>query len=345
MKKLFMVSILIFVLVAAGCAQTSKQAGVSKSSGSGSGSVASAEKPKSKFPEKPIQLIVPYDAGGLTDLSARVMANAASKYLPNGQSVVVVNKPGGSGTIGTTEVFQAKPDGYTLGMGAINATSIQPHYGQTPYTHDSFQAVIQVLSAPQVLIVQANAPWKTFEEWLDYVKNNPGKFTYATGGKGHTTELALEALSSAAGLQTKPVPFNGANPAITALLGGHVQGAVVQASEAKPQIEAGAVRTIINLGSIKADGVKDVPLAKEKGYKDVSLDGFTGIIATKGIPQDVLNILHDSFKKALEDPNTVAEFKKLGVDTVYAGPQDFQKTITDTFNLTGQILKKIGLIK
>ncbi|MGQ7280704.1 Bug family tripartite tricarboxylate transporter substrate binding protein [Brevibacillus thermoruber] len=339
MKKLFAIVTVVFTLVAAGCSQHATQSNGNQTAAGAQGSQA-----KTDYPTKPIEIIVPYAPGGGTDSAARILTTAASKYLPNGQSIVVVNKPGGAATIGMTEVFKAKPDGYKIGMTTTGATSIQPHYGKAPYSHDSFQAVIRVLSVPQVLVVRADAPWKTFEEWLEYVKANPDTFTYGTAGAGHTAHLAMEALNMAAGIKTKHVPFDGAGPAVTALIGGHVEGAVVQVQEAKAQMDAGKIRPLINVGSSKVEAYKDVPLAKEKGY-DVQVDVYTGVLAPKDTPKEIVTILHDAFKKAMEDPSVIEQFKKLGVEPAYAGPEDFQKDITDSFNRNGEIMKKVGLIK
>lgn len=341
MKKLLAIlAAAILVVFAVGCSQNAPQSNDNNQNAAGD----KGGQAKVDYPTKPIEIIVPYAPGGGTDTAARILATAVSKYLPNNQTVVVVNKPGGAATIGITEVFNAKPDGYKIGMTTTGATSIQPHYGKTAYSHDSFQAVIRVLSTPQVLVVRSDAPWKTFDEWLEYVKANPNKFTYGTAGAGHTAHLAMEALNMAAGIKTKHVPFDGAGPAVTALVGGHVDGAAVQVQEAKAQIDAGKIRALINLGSNKVEAYKDVPLAKEKGY-DVQVDVYTGIIAPKDTPKEIVTILHDAFKKALEDPSVIEQFKKLGVEPAYAGPEEFQKDITDSFNRNGEIMKKVGLIK
>ena len=348
MKKLFMFSTLILSLVLGGCSSssTNNQAAPSATAPAPAASATEPKKEeaKSDFPTKPIEIIVPYAPGGGTDTAARALAGVASNYLPNGQTVVVVNKPGGAATIGLSEVLNAEADGYKLVMTTTGATSIQPHYGKAPFTHDSFQSIIRVISAPQVLVVKADAPWKTFDEWLAHMKQSPGTFTFGTAGAGHTAHIAMEALSAAAGIQAKHVPFEGAGPAVMALVGGHVEGALVQAQEAKGQIDAGVIRPLVNVGSNNIEAYKDTPLAKDAGF-NVAVDVYTGLLAPKGTPQDVVTILHDSFKKAMEDPTVIEQFQKLGVEPNYAGPEDFQKDITDSFNTNGEILKKVGLIK
>ncbi|GAB7389117.1 tripartite tricarboxylate transporter substrate binding protein [Bacillaceae bacterium] len=295
------------------------------------------------FPNKPIELIIPYSAGGGTDVTARTLIRTVSKYLPNQVSVVPVNKPGASGTIGLAELMQANPDGYKLSMATIGNLSIQPNYGNTPYSYDSFEPILIVTSVPHVLVVKADAPWKTIDEWFDYVKKNPNAFSYSTPGKGNTQHLNMEGVALKDGLKLKHVPYDGAAPALTALLGGHVQGAVVQVHEAKPFVDSGKLRVLANIGTTPSDAMKDVPLLHERGY--IGFNAWTGIVAPKGTPREVLAILHDAFKKALEDPDVVNEFKKLGIAPTYSGPEEFKKIAEETFKSAGEIAKQVGLIK
>ncbi|MDR7076064.1 tripartite-type tricarboxylate transporter receptor subunit TctC [Neobacillus niacini] len=334
MKRLIMLFVLSFTLIAGGCSQATQQSGDSKP----------AEQPKSDFPNKPIEIIVPLGSGGSSDLLARVMADAVQKYLPNNQPVVVVNKPGGAGAIGSTEVFQAKPDGYKLLFTSSAIISTTPHFGKTIYTHDSFQPIMKMAANPLLFVVKADAPWKTYEEWVDYAKNNPDKFSYATTAVGGLYQISMEGLKAATGIKSKIVPFEKGSEEINALLGGHVPGGILNNVEVKPHLESKALRVLLNMGNRKQDWYKDAPTAKEKGI-EVLGELSSGLLAPKGVPQDVLDILHDSFKKAYEDPAVVEQLNKMGMVTTYAGPEEFQKELTDSFNKSGVILKQIGLIK
>lgn len=326
MKKLVSLILLVFLLAITGCSQstTSEQ--------------------KNDYPNKPIRMIVPYAAGGPTDMTARFIAAALNEHLPNGQSVVVENKPGGAATIGITEVFNSDPDGYTIAMTTSGASSFQPNFGKTVYTHDSFQPVAQVLSQPHYLVVKADSPWKTFDEWLEYVKKNPNKFTYSTAGTGNTGHLIMEALNDKAEIKTKHVPFEGNGPAITALLGGFVMGTNVQISDIKSYIESGEVRVLANTGRSKNKGFEDIPFFTESDI-DVDISVYTGIIAPKGIPQEVLETLTTAIQKSIEDPKTQEKFNSLSTELDFAGPDEFQKTITEDYEMSGEILKLAGLIK
>ncbi|MDQ0218163.1 tripartite tricarboxylate transporter substrate binding protein [Peribacillus cavernae] len=334
-KKLIAIfcTILLAGSILAGCASSeSKTSGSAAKGGSGS---------ESDYPTKPIELVIPYAAGGGTDVTARILAKTVSKYLPNKQTIVPVNKPGASGTLGLAELYEAKPDGYKISMATIGNIAIQPNYGNTPYSYDSFEPLLIATSVPHVLLVKKDAPWKTVDEWFEYVKKNPNSFSYSTPGKGNTQHLNLEGIALKDGLKLKHVPFDGAAPAITALLGGHVEGAVVQVHEAKPHVDSGTLRILANTGTTKSESIKDAEFLEDKGYS--GLNAWTGIVAPKGIPEDVKTTLHDAFKKALEDPETIEQFKKIGIEPAYSNPEDFKKTIEDTNKTTGDIAKKVGL--
>lgn len=297
-----------------------------------------------EYPKKAIKMIVPFTPGGNTDIAARIIAQAANKYLPNGQTIVVENKPGGGGTVGSTEVVNTQPDGYVIGTTTGGPITIQPHFGKTKYTPNDIQPIMRVVSMSNVLVVRSDAPWKSFDEWLAYVKQNPGKFRYSTAGTGLSGHITMEALNIKAGLETKQVPFEGAAPAITTLLGGHVEGAIIGAIEAKPHVDTGKMRVLINTGTMKSEAFKDIPSLKEKGI-DVAVDVWTGIFAPKDLPVEIREILHETFKKSIEDPEVIEKYKKLGIDTSYAGPDDFKKAIEEEYKNNGEVLKAAGIIK
>lgn len=304
---------------------------------------ASQEK-KAAFPTKPIEMIIPYAAGGSTDLTARALEKVMKKYLPNGQGIVIVNKPGGASVVGTTEVAKAKPDGYKIAMVPAGSISVQPNFGNAPYTPDDFQGIIRLASSPIMFAVKADAPWKTFNDWVAYVQKNPDSFVYGSAGSGNPAQLGLEKFIHAQGLNAKYVPYDGTSQVYTALLGGHVQGEATTSQELKGQISSNEVRILANLGTAKDDFYKDVPTLKDMGY-DMSTEIYFGIVAPKGVPKDVIATLHDAFKKAMDDPEVQEIFKKTGVKADYAGPEAFTKQIKDDYISYGKTLKDIGLTK
>ncbi|EWG09959.1 Bug family tripartite tricarboxylate transporter substrate binding protein [Cytobacillus firmus] len=326
MKKLAAVG--FAAMLAAGCSNSS----------------ASTDEKAASFPERDIEIIVPYAPGGTTDTASRALTSVISEYLPNDYNVNVVNKEGGAGVIGTTEVFNAKPDGYKIGMTTVGPMTIKPHTDNTAYSPETVEPIIQVVATPNVLVVKKDAPWQTYEEWLEYVKANPGKFTYSTTGAGLTQHITMEAFSAQTGVKLKHVPYEGGAPALAALLGGHVQGAVIQTVEAMPQIESGEIRALVNTGSFKSSGLEDVPLLTEKDV-DVASDVWTGLIAPPDTPEDVIKVLHDSFKKALEDQKVIDTFAKLGVEPSYASPDEFAEIMKKDYDLNEEILKAAGIIE
>ncbi|WP_202079024.1 Bug family tripartite tricarboxylate transporter substrate binding protein [Caldalkalibacillus salinus] len=295
------------------------------------------------FPERSIDIIVPYAPGGTTDTSARALASVASQYMPNEVEVNVINKAGGGGVVGTTEASSAKPDGYTIGMTTSGPMTIKPHTDNTAYNPDTLKPILQVVGTPNVLVVQADAPWEDYDEWFEYVSNNPEAFSYGTSGAGLTQHISMEAFTAETGAELTHVPFEGGAPALSALLGGHVEGALVQTTEALPHIQSGELRPIVNTGTFKPEELADVPLLTEKGV-DVQSDVWTGLVAPEDTPDEVVQILHDVFKEVLEDEQVIETFENLGVSTSYAGPEDFYEIIKQDYDINGDVLKAAGII-
>ena len=340
MKKFFLLCLSMLFIVLAGCSQSSS----SQSSETKESSAANKEKSKIEYPTKPIEVLVPFAAGGSTDIGARILAKYLPKYLPNA-NLVIVNKPGGSGSIAITDLFNAKPDGYTLAMSTHRAISMQPLYGNVKYSYDSFQPISKVFGNQQIMIVKADAPWKTFEEWLNYVKKNPGKFSYGVaGGLGSGAHIPVAELEKQAGFEAKAVSFEGTPPAITAVLGGHVQGAMVQPSDAKSLIESGQLRGLFNVSSVPVPYFPEIPLLKDKGF-DVAIDSNTSLFAPKGVPEEIVTKLEEAVKKTMEDPEVIKEFEKASLQNQYGSPEVVQKEVNEENVRFGKLLKELGLIK
>lgn len=338
MKKISLFIALMLSLIVSACSQQTQQPAESQTSRKAE-EVKPAEQPKSNFPEKPIEMILPIPPGSSYDTAARALSQAVTKYLPNGQSVVVVNKPGGGNTLGAIDVFQAKPDGYKIGFVPSSAITVQPHYGQVPYQHDSFQTIMRVLQVDGFLYVHADSPWKDFDEWFSYVKQNPDKFSVGIvqGAKPVMTRLNKEA-----GIKMKIVTFDGSGPAMTAFLGRHVQAMIgAPTPQTEELLQSGKIRALFSTSGRETG---DIPSLKSKRI-NIEENRMVGIIAPKGIPSDVQTILHDAFKKALEDPQVVEQFKKLKLESAYGSAEEFQKDLSDNFLIDGDNLKAAGLIK
>jgi tripartite-type tricarboxylate transporter receptor subunit TctC len=338
MKKKTLFTILCLVLVAtmvlaSGCSgQTTSNAQQNQAS----------EEKKIDFPTKPIRLIMPYAAGGGSDVLARKLAENVSKYLPNNQTVVVENKAGGAGVIGTTELIGSKADGYTIEEAVNGVLTFQPHFGKATYTYSDVKPIAGLTAVPNIMVVRADAPWNTLDEWLAYVKANPGKFTYGTVGKGTFAHVAAEGVNKAAGLEMTVVQFDGGAPAITALMGGHVDGAALLATDAKSYVDSGDVKVIYT--TVETTMYPGAETPKSKGI-DFETVAWTGLFAPKDTPDEIVQIISEAYKKTLEDPEVIKSFETMGYTPKYADAATYAKIIEDEFKSNETVLKSIGLIK
>jgi tripartite-type tricarboxylate transporter receptor subunit TctC len=294
------------------------------------------------YPAKPIRIVVPFAAGAVADLTARILADAVRKYLPNNQALVVENKAGGGGTIGTLEVVKSNPDGYTILSSTNGPITMQPHYGNVPYSYDSLIPVIGVTTIPIVMVVRSDAPWKTFDEWLNWAKANPNKFIYGTPGKGTFGHIVAYCVDKATGIASKAVFFSGGAPSLTALLGGHVQGVATTATDVKAYVDSGDMRVLYITG--KSEFYPNATVLKDKGI-NIDLMGWVGVFVPKGVPDRIRVALHDAYKKALEDPTTKERLRNTGAPVTYASSEQLTKMVKNEFVDNKVVLQELGLIK
>ena len=274
-----------------------------------------------QFPAKEVQIIIPYAPGGATDLVFRALAASTQKYL--GKAVVVVNRAGGGGAVGFTEVAQAKPDGYTL-VSIITPVTILPHQVKTAFTYQSFAPIINVVQDPAMLQVRADAPWKTLDEFLGYARANPGMITVGNSGAGGGVHLIALAFEKAAGVKLNHIPFAGGGPSVTALLGGHVHAVSVSPPEGIAHVKAGKLRIMALFSESRMTDFPAVPTVREQGI-NFSMGQWRGLAAPKGTPPEVIRVLHDAFKKGMEDPAFIKNAADMSVALAYIGPAEFGK--------------------
>lgn len=291
------------------------------------------------YPSRTIEIITPFGPGGSTDRAARLFASALGKYLPNPVDVIVVNVPGGATTIGMTATMNAEPDGYTVALTSNSPVTIQPHFETADYSYDSFEAIIRLVDIPQVLLVQKGAPWQTAEEWVAYVKENPGIFTYSTPGNGSISDLAMAVLNEAAELETRAIPYDSGGRAMGAMLGGNVGGVATFQGNADPDL----TRPLINFSQSRSSRHPDVPTLADIGISAYK-DAFSGIVAPLGVPEDRLEILHDAFKQALEDPEIQEVLQGQSFEIAYQGPEDYAEALKLDFEQNGRLLRRANLI-
>lgn len=250
------------------------------------------------YPSKPLTLIVPFPAGGATDVQARALAQAAGQELK--QQIVVTNQPGVSGTLGPASMArQAAPDGYTIAL-TPGTLWRQPHLQKVNYDAlTDFTYIAAITSYTHGIVVRQDAPWKDLKSLLDHAKANPGKVTYGTVGKGSTSHVAMERLAKAAGVDFNFIPFKGAAEVYTALLGGHIDVSAEAGFAAT--VDGGKGRLLATFTEVRLKNRAAVPTVKELGY-DIVMAGSYGIAGPKGMDAKVVQTLQEAFKKAVDSP-------------------------------------------
>lgn len=285
------------------------------------------------YPAKPIELIVPYGAGGSTDLAARVLASVIPKYL--GQPVVVVNKSGGGGQIGMNYVVKAKPDGYTMMEATIGPITIYPALHRTaPFAYNSMKAVARTELIPAVLVARPDKRWNNAKEFVDFVKGNPGALKYSIAAMGSLSDLGVKSFMAAAGIPMKNaigVPFEGTAEALAALLGKHADYLYANLTPCTDHIKAGS---LVALGISTPKRIKqlpDVPTFTELGYSEANVMGWKGVAASPKLPDEIVKIWEDAVQKTVKDKAWLNFQKKLGSIPAYLGHAEFTAFIEKEF--------------
>lgn len=276
------------------------------------------------WPSRTVHLVVPYPAGGNVDGAARLIANKLQDVL--GQTFVVDNKGGAGGLIAGEMFAKSAPDGYTLFVGANGPVLFAPEMARRDAYNwkRDFIPITSISMTPLVLEVHPSVPAKSFGEFLDLARREPGKLTMASPGAGTTNHLLSELIQSTLGVQWLTVHYRGNAPAVTDLIAGQVQFAFDQISVGLPFIRNGAVRALAVTGTSRASWIPDVPTFAELGYQDFDGETFTGLFAPTGTPGEIVSKLYDTTAKILKDPDTVARFDALGAVAVVMPPAEFR---------------------
>ncbi|WP_336824184.1 tripartite tricarboxylate transporter substrate binding protein [Sporosarcina sp. USHLN248] len=307
--------------------------GSDKSSGSSS-------KGSSDFPNKAITLISPTSAGGGTDAAARALAADVEKHL--GQPVGVVNKPGGSGSVGMTEGANAKPDGYTVTMVIAELTMLE-HMGVSSLNQDQMKAVAMINLDPAALTVPADAPYDTLDGFIDYAKAHPGELKVGNAGSGSIWHVAAESLAKNADIELNHVPFEGAAPAVTALVGGHIDAVTVSPAEVKTQLDAGNLKTLAVMSDKRSDIIPDVPTFAEAGLESETIATWRGITVPKDTPNEIVSILEDAFLKAAEEENFKKFMSSNGLGIELKDSKEFTSFMDENYNYYKGMFAELGL--
>lgn len=275
------------------------------------------------FPNRPIELVVPYQAGGGTDALARAFAEATRKHMP--QSVIIVNKPGASGAIGWQDVINAKPDGYRLAVVTVELTTL-PHLGLAKFSYADLAPIAQLNADPAAITVRADAPWNTIEEFLAAAKKDNGKLSMGNGGNGGIWHLAAAALEDKTGTKFNHTPFQGAAPAVLALLGGHIDAVAVSPAEVTTYVQAGKLKTLAVMAEQRVKGFEKVPTLKERNI-DLVIGTWRGIAAPKNTPPEVIAYLKNRSQKAANEPAFREVLEKQNLGFAYADDVAFKATM------------------
>jgi tripartite-type tricarboxylate transporter receptor subunit TctC len=275
------------------------------------------------WPEKTVTIVLPFPPGGATDMLGRALA--ARMQQSTGQTFVVDNRPGATGTIGAGQVKRAAPDGYTLLVASLGPFVIAPHLMKSlPFDpRTDFDLLTVAVQAPNVLVVPANSPHKTVADVLAYQKANPGKMTFSSSGNGASDHLTVELVWLRTGTSGVHVPYKGGAPAIADLLGGQVDASFQNVNAVIQHIRGGKLRALAVTGDKRSAVLPEVPTLLESGLQDLTVYSWQGVAAPKGLPAAVKQKIHAELVAALNDPQVKQNFTDIGLEVVANTPEQF----------------------
>ncbi len=291
------------------------------------------------YPEKPIEFVVAFSAGGGTDVGARILTKIAAKYIP--QPLSVLNKPGAGGEIGFTELAKAKPDGYRIGFINQPSTILLPLSRKTGYQGNDFKYIINVALDPGVLAVRSESPIQTIDEFLAAAKAKPGELTIANAGVGSDAHISIVDLQNQANIQVSPIPFKGSAGARTAAMGGHVDAVVMKVGESKTYVNSGQIRVLAVMADERAKDFPNVPTFKEKGI-DLQMASCRAVAGPKDLPDEIVTYLHDKLKQTMEDPEFIELMNKTGIPIHYMNPAQLETYSNSLIDKYSTLWKQIG---
>jgi tripartite-type tricarboxylate transporter receptor subunit TctC len=295
------------------------------------------------FPNKPIKLIVPFPAGGPNDIIGRAVGQRMSEILK--QPVLIDNRGGAGGVVGTDAVAKAAPDGYTITISSAGALAISASVvAKLPYvTLRDFKPITLVAKVPEMLVVATSVPANNLAELVALAKAQPGKLNFASTGPGSMPHLAGELFRLSAKIDVVHVPYRGAAPAMNDLLGQQVQMVFLDLPVLLPQVRAGKVKPIAIGAKARAASLPNVPTTGEGGYPQIEAENWYGMVAPAGTPQEIVDILHKAAVEAINDPGVKEKLSKLGLSLVGNKPDEFAAYVKSETEKWGNVVKAAGI--
>ena len=296
-----------------------------------------------EFPTKPIKLVVPFPPGGAVDALGRLVGQKTSEIL--GQPIVIDNRAGAAGSIGTDIVAKSTPDGYTLLMGSTSSLSVIPNLQKVPYDPiKDFTPVSLVAYIPHVLVINNDVPAKTLAQFIAYAKANPGKLSYASSGNGTPHQIAVEMFKKMAGVFIVHIPYKGTAPGLTDLMSGQVALMSVELSTALPYIKAQKIRPLALLAPNRSTFAPDIPTAAQAGLPGLDITSWYGVVAPAGINRETLNILGTAIAKAVKSPDLNEKILGMGATPVGDTPEEFNLFMRKESAKWAKAIKESGAV-
>lgn len=313
-KKSLLALLLSLTLLAVGCSANDKKESGSQAEGG------------SDFPNKPIDVVVSYKAGGGTDVGARILTNAAEKV--SGHNFVVQNREGAGGELGYNYLAKSKPDGYTIGFINLPTFVSLPQERPTEYSIDDVEPIILHVYDPALLVVKPGSGIETLDKFLEYAKENPKKITVANNGTGASNHIIAAHFEKKADIELNHVPFDGTNELVTSLRGGHVMAGVAKLSEIMPHIKSGELEAVAAMTEERLEELPDVPTLIENNIDVIGASG-RGVVAPKGTDPEIIEKLHEILKEAMESEEHIEQAQNMDLPLRYMGPEEFGKFIEE----------------
>lgn len=295
------------------------------------------------YPSRPIKLIVPFGAGGSTDIVARLLADKMGPIL--GQAVVIENKGGAGGSIGAAEIAKSVPDGYTIGMATVSTHGSNPAImSKLPYdARKDFAPITNVMAVPSVFVVHPSVPANTMQEFIALAKKEPGKYSFASPGTGSLGHANIENFMNLAGIELLHVPYKGAGQALNDALGGQVNAMTDNLSSSLTNIKAGKLRPLAVLGLKRAEVLPDVPTYTELGFPEMGDGGWFGLVAPAGTPKPIIDKLNAAAHQVMQDPDFQKKQKEIAGEGMGNSPEEFAKQIDAAIERYTAVAKRANI--